>query len=68
MNTLRLKRFTRPDVLRAAGRELVGRFLDNFRPELAAAGAGLTFAGVSDEEYYCALASLLMRAEPCRWQ
>jgi hypothetical protein len=63
MNVVRFKRFTRPQVLRGAGRDLLGRLFGRFREELASRGLGLPGREVTDEIYYGALARVLMSPE-----
>jgi hypothetical protein len=63
MQTIRFKRFTKPQRLHALGRELLGRFFGQFESELARQGATAPGAELPDEAYVRAWAGLLLRPE-----
>lgn len=63
MKAASLRRFIRPQVLREAGRPRLERFLAAFSAELSASGVALPGRELSDEEYFCRWAALLLGAE-----
>lgn len=63
MSALRFKRFTKTRVLKAIGRELLGRFLEKFQRELEGDGVRLPDPGLKDDPYFGALAALFMSPE-----
>lgn len=60
MRVLKFKRFTRPNLLRGAGRPLLQSFLSRFSTELAAAGITLPDPALADDPYCPALAGCLL--------
>jgi len=60
---LRFKRFTRIQVLKRIGRELLERFLRAFEPELRAQGVALPGSAFDDAAYFLALGRLLATPE-----
>lgn len=63
MSALRFKRFTKPRVLKAIGRDLLGRFLEKFRRELDECGVRLPDPDLKDDPYFGAVAALFMSPE-----
>jgi len=62
MPAIQFKRFTKPQVLRGIGRELLRQFFLVFQDELSA-GLWLPEPGLPDEEYYAGLARALLAPE-----
>src|SRR2546426_381516 len=60
---MKLKRFTKPNVLNRIGRELLARFFESFRDELNANQLALPPPGLADADYLNALARLLLHPE-----
>ena len=63
MPALRFKRFTRPQILRRLGRELLTKFLAEFEPQLRARNVALPMADLPEEAWYGELARLLRTPE-----
>jgi hypothetical protein len=63
MQTMKLNRFNRPEILKQIGRDLLSRFFASFQAELAAAGLALPPPGMPENDYYTALAWLLLNPE-----
>jgi hypothetical protein len=57
---MRFKRFTKPSFLKGIGRELLGRFFDRFRDELAEKKIELPAAILEDDEYFGAMSRVAM--------
>jgi len=60
---MKLNRFNKPEILKQIGRDLLGRFFAQFQAELAAAGLALPPPGIPENDYYTALAWLLLNPE-----
>src|SRR5437868_3726861 len=60
---VRFKRFSRPQVLKRIGRELLERFFVRFAAELAGLNLPLPATTLDDSEYYGSLARLLAAPE-----
>jgi len=63
MATLKFKRFTRPQMLRRFGRELLTKFLLEFEPQFRARELALPAPDLPEAEWYGALARLLRAPE-----
>jgi len=63
MATIKLKRFTRPQILKHIGRELLGRFFANFARDLDSKNIKLPGPELADDEYFQSLAAVLMSPE-----
>ena len=63
MPVLRYKRFNKPRRLRQIGRELLQRFFESFANDLESLGGALPAFEIADDDYYDALARLLMNPE-----
>jgi hypothetical protein len=57
---MKFKRFTKPSFLKEIGRELLGRFFDRFRDELAAKSVTLPAPSLEDDEYFGAMSLVAM--------
>jgi hypothetical protein len=62
-NIVRFRRFTKPHVLRRIGRDLLSRFFDSFAEDFGAANASLPTAEVPDDDYFQAVAKVLLCPE-----
>jgi hypothetical protein len=56
---VRFKRFTRIQILKGIGRDLLERFLQRFEPELRGQGVTLSWPGLDDAAYFLAVGQLL---------
>src|SRR5262245_40142213 len=63
MQTMKLNRFTKPEILKQISRALLGQFFGRFEAELTAAGLALPPPDLTDYDYYTALAWLLLNPE-----
>jgi len=63
MQTMKLNRFNKPEILKQIGRALLGQFFGRFEPEIIAAGLALPPPALNDYDYYTALAWLLLNPE-----
>jgi hypothetical protein len=63
MSLIRFKRFSKPLLLRQIGRDLLGRFFEQFTSDLKSSGLTLPSRELSSEEYFGSLAALLMNPE-----
>ena len=57
---MKFKRFTKPQFLKEIGRELLGRFFDRFKDELAERKIELPPADLEDDDYFKALSRVAM--------
>jgi hypothetical protein len=62
-NIIRFRRFTKPQVLRHIGRDLLSRFLFSFADELRSGNISLPQADISDDSYFQAVAKVLLCPE-----
>jgi hypothetical protein len=63
MSILRFRRFTKPQALKRAGRELLEQLFDRFKEHLAAKRLELPGRALPDEAYFEAVSRLLMAPE-----
>jgi hypothetical protein len=63
MSMLKFKRFTKPQVLKHIGRELVSQFINRFSDELEAKDIALPKMNLADDEFYAGLANLFSAPE-----
>jgi len=63
MATLRFKRFSKPHILKDIGRHLLGKFFAKFKDDLEEKAVVLPDPSLPDEEYFGALAKVLMSPE-----
>src|SRR5690349_10337825 len=63
MQTMKLSRFNKPEILKPIGRALLGQFFSRFEPDLTACGLALPPPEIGDNDYYTALAWLLLNPE-----
>lgn len=63
MSTLRFKRFSKPHVLKDIGRHLLGKFFAKFKDDLKEKAVILPDPALADEEYFTAMAGVLMSPE-----
>lgn len=60
---MRIRRFTKPKFLKQIGRPLLGRLFTQFSAELAAKNVTMPSAQLEDDEYFEALAKVVMAPE-----
>jgi hypothetical protein len=60
---MKFKRFTKPCFLKEIGRELLGRFFDQFKDDLAARKIELPSASLNDDDYYKGISQVAMSPE-----
>ena len=63
MQTMKLSRFNKPEILKQIGRALLGQFFGRFEAELTAAGLALPPPELNDYDYYMQVAWLLLNPE-----
>jgi hypothetical protein len=63
MQTMKLNRFNKPEILKQIGRALLGQFFARFEAELTAAGLALPPPDLNDYDYCMKLAWLLLNPE-----
>ncbi len=63
MQTMKLHRFNKPEILKQIGRNMLERFFAYFQAELTAAGLALPPPTMAENDYYTAVAWLLLNPE-----